>query len=308
MTLFQIEDELSVLFYAFGNTATSWRFCGRNQPHCLIGWPASRLLGDCGYWHASSLITGFSDGRRFKVAAIHVAAQPACVVVGEARAHNLVRRPLYRLLLRPRARFEADWRKGTTTLHSHFHSRNQTGAWRDLVFGSNVALLVLLAANITSGAPCAFKNQREKLKEFSKRLKAGIPQISATAQLITDFNLLTMERHVDLKRFADLPTQLRAYAHDIAGFAKIAAELSSNRHPKTADYALFFLHGYRRCIRPFPGRTSFDPRSEPALAKKNVVSTQDQDDRTGRRRIAGAPDDQRAMPSVRQALQPLEKG
>ena len=77
-------------------------------------------------------------------------------------------------------------------------------AWGDLLSGSNVALLTLLAAGITSGSPCALKEQRKRLRKFSDGLKAGIPQILSTAQLITELNRKVLDRGVDLKEFAEL--------------------------------------------------------------------------------------------------------
>jgi hypothetical protein len=117
-------------------------------------------------------------------------------------------------------------------------------AWGHLMFGSNVVLLVLLAAKITSDTSCDLQDSRKRLREFSKGLRAGIPQILATAELIDELSSTLSDRNVHLEQFVDLPKQLRAYSEQISGFSKISAKLSTERLPKSADYALFFLHSY----------------------------------------------------------------
>jgi hypothetical protein len=130
----------------------------------------------------------------------------------------------------------------------HEYLKEKTGgkeAWSQLMFGSNVALLMVLAADITSGAPCLSQDKRKGLREISKRLKkAEIPQVLSTAELIEGLSSRLIERSMDLTSFTDLPNRLRAYAGSIGQFAKIGAALSTERVAKTADFMLFFLHTY----------------------------------------------------------------
>jgi hypothetical protein len=125
-------------------------------------------------------------------------------------------------------------------------------AWHGLMFGSNVALLMLLASHITADVPCGLKDSRKRLRAFSKDLKARIPKLLHTAELITELNRVLLDRRVELEQFSVLPSQLRAYAQYIAEFAKVASSLSSARLPESSDFEFFFLHAYLKCATGQP--------------------------------------------------------
>ena len=117
-------------------------------------------------------------------------------------------------------------------------------AWGQLVFGANPVLLIRMAAAVVADTPGEIEVIRRKRKVFAENPKAGIPRIKATAKLIRELQRETSDYRICVGQFADLSEKLTAYAHELETFAQIALENTSERLPKFADYALFFLHSY----------------------------------------------------------------
>jgi hypothetical protein len=124
--------------------------------------------------------------------------------------------------------------------------------WSRLMFGSNVVLLTVLAANITSGVPGILEERRETLREFGQDLRRRVPKMLSTVEAITAINNKLVDYGTDLSQSEKLSEHLQSYSREISELAKIFAPLSSKRLPKTADFILFFLHAYVDCATGQP--------------------------------------------------------